>query len=75
MLHGKIAEYGISLELITWLETTIPNKLPPSDCSIEDLRLLQGQQQVIELIKSTYEASSIVAEENVQDSITIKSDR
>ena len=75
MLHGKIGEYGISPELNTWLETTIPDKLPPSDCKIEDLRLLQGQQQVIELIKSTYEASSIDVEESMQDSITIKSDR
>ena len=75
MLHGKIAEYSISPELITWLETTLPNKLPPSDCKIEELRLLQGQQQVIELIKSTYEASSIDVEESMQDSITIKSDR
>ena len=75
MLHGKIGEYGISPELNTWLETTIPDKLPPSDCKIEELRLLQGQQQVIELIKSTYEASSIDVEESMQDSITIKSDR
>lgn len=75
MLHGKIAEYSISPELITWLETTLPNKLPPSDCKIEELRLLQGQQQVIELIKSTYEASLIDVEESMQDSITIKSNK
>ena len=75
MLHGNIGEHGITPELITWLEDIVPNKLPPLSCDIEDLRYLQGQQKVIDLIKSTYESSLIDVEESMQDSITIKSNK
>ena len=71
MLHGNIGEYGITPELITWLEDILPNKLPSLSCSIEDLRYLQGQQKVIDLIKSTYESSTQEEQESSRDSITI----
>tara|TARA_R100001244_G_scaffold106259_1_gene78835 strand:+ start:979 stop:1212 length:234 start_codon:yes stop_codon:yes gene_type:complete len=71
MLHGNIGEHGITPELITWLEDIVPNKLPPLSCDIEDLRYLQGQQRVIDLIKSIYESSTQEEEESSRDSITI----
>ena len=71
MLHGKLGEYGITPELITWLEDIVPNKLPSLSCSIEELRYLQGQQKVIDLIKSTYESSTEEEQESSRDSITI----
>ena len=71
MLHGNIGEHGITPELITWLEDILPNKLPSLSCSIEDLRYLQGQQKVIDLIKSTYESSTQEEQESSRDSITI----
>ena len=46
--------YGISDELIEWLETTFPNTLPMKDCTTEQLSFLQGQQNIINVIKSTY---------------------
>ena len=70
MLHGKLGEHGISEELITWLEDVLPNKLPPLSCDIEELRYLQGQQKVVDLIKSTYE-SSTQTEDFSGDSIQI----
>ena len=71
MLHGKLGEYGISEELIAWLEDVLPNKLPPFSCDIEELRYLQGQQKVVDLIKSTYESSTQEQQESSRDSITI----
>ena len=71
MLHGNIGEHGITPELITWLEDIVPNKLPPLSCDIEDLRYLQGQQRVVDLIKSTYESSTEEEQESSKDSITI----
>lgn len=53
-----IGVYNISEELITWLETTFPNQLPSEkDCTIEQLRFLQGQQEIINVIKATYKES------------------
>jgi|SaaInlV_150m_DNA_2_1039686.scaffolds.fasta_scaffold67579_3 hypothetical protein len=50
--------YGISKELIDWLEDTFPNKLPTdSGMKIDDFRFLQGQQNIIEIIKATYKES------------------
>ena len=49
--------YGISDELIGWLETTFPNTLPLNECTTEQLSFLQGQQNIIEVIKSTYKES------------------
>tara|TARA_R110002051_G_scaffold218961_1_gene282797 strand:- start:56 stop:283 length:228 start_codon:yes stop_codon:yes gene_type:complete len=58
MLHGKLGEHGISEELIAWLDEVLPNKLPPFSCGIEELRYLQGQQKVVDLIKTTYDVST-----------------
>ena len=53
-----IGAYNISEELITWLETTFPNQLPSEkDFTVEQLRVLQGQQEVINVIKATYKES------------------
>jgi len=53
-----IGIYNISEELIEWLEQTFPNQLPLDKvCTIEEIRYLQGQQNVIEVIKSTYKES------------------
>ena len=71
MLHGKLGEHGICEELIAWLEDVLPNKLPPLSCDIEELRYLQGQQKVVDLIKSTYESSTQEEQESSRDSITI----
>jgi hypothetical protein len=70
MLHGKLGEYGISEELIAWLEDVLPNKLPPFSCDIEELRYLQGQQRVVDLIKTTYDVS-LQTEDFSDDSIQI----
>ena len=71
MLHGNIGEFGISPELIAWLDDVIPDRLPPLSCNIEDVRYLQGQQKVVDLIKSTYESSTEEEQESSRDSITI----
>ena len=71
MLHGNIGEHGITPELITWLEDIVPDKLPPLSCDIEDLRYLQGQQRLVDLIKSTYESSTQEERISSKDSITI----
>ena len=53
-----IGIYNISEDLITWLEDTFPNKLPSDRViSIEEIRFLQGQQNIIEIIKATYKES------------------
>tara|TARA_B110000285_G_scaffold77401_1_gene89130 strand:- start:266 stop:448 length:183 start_codon:yes stop_codon:yes gene_type:complete len=53
-----IGIYNISEDLITWLEDTFPNKLPSDRViSIEEIRFLQGQQSLIEIIKVTYKES------------------
>ena len=49
--------YGISDELIEWLETTFPDTLPINECTTEQLSFLQGQQNIINVIKSTYKES------------------
>ena len=49
-----IGAYNISEELIVWLNETFPNNLPTDkNCTIEDIRFLQGQQDVINVIKNT----------------------
>ena len=53
-----IGAYNISEDLIDWLRDTFPNKLPTvKSCSIEYIRFLQGQQEVINVITSTYKES------------------
>ena len=53
-----IGAYNISEDLITWLRKTFPNKLPTDkSCSIEYIRFLQGQQEVINVIHETYKES------------------
>ena len=53
-----IGIYNISEEFITWLDETFPNKIPTDRVmSIEEFRFLQGQQNIIEVIKSTYKES------------------
>jgi hypothetical protein len=63
MLHSKIGNYGTNQELINWLEDTFPDKIPPLRTTLEDLRYLQGQQKVIDLIKSTFEAEAFEEED------------
>lgn len=53
-----IGAYNISEELITWLESTFPNQIPTEkDFTLEQLRVLQGNQEVINVIKATYKES------------------
>ena len=53
-----IGAYNISEDLITWLETTFPNRIPTDKvCTIEEIRFLQGQQDIINVIKATYKES------------------
>ena len=53
-----IGAYNISEDLIDWLRDTFPNKLPTDkSCSIEYIRFLQGQQDVINIITATYKES------------------
>ena len=53
-----VGAYNISEDLITWLKKTFPNNLPiDKSCSIEHIRFLQGQQEVINVIISTYKES------------------
>ena len=53
-----IGAYNISEEFITWLDQTFPNSLPTDRVmKIEEFRFLQGQQNIIEVIKSTYKES------------------
>ena len=53
-----IGAYNISEELIVWLNNTFPNNLPTDKkCNVEDIRFLQGQQDVINIITATYKES------------------
>ena len=53
-----IGAYNISEDLIVWLKKTFPNNLQnDKSCSIEDIRFLQGQQEVINVINATYKES------------------
>ena len=53
-----IGAYNISEELIVWLNETFPNNLhTDKNCTIEDIRFLQGQQDVINVITATYKES------------------
>ena len=53
-----IGAYNTSEELITWLESTFPNQIPTEkDFTLEQLRVLQGNQEVINVIKATYKES------------------
>ena len=53
-----IGAYNISEDLLDWLKETFPNNLPRNNSiSIEELRFLQGQQDVINVIEATYKES------------------
>jgi len=53
-----IGAYNISEDLVVWLKKTFPNNLPQNNSiSIEELRFLQGQQDVINVIEATYKES------------------
>ena len=53
-----IGAYNISEDLVVWLKETFPNSLPRNNStSIEELRFLQGQQDVINVIEATYKES------------------
>ena len=53
-----IGAYNISEDLLVWLKETFPNELPRNkSTSIEGIRFLQGQQDVINVIKATYKES------------------
>ena len=59
MIYGRVGTYGITDELITWLKETFPNRLRSGKGeSIEDLRFLQGQQKIIEIIESEFNISN-----------------
>ena len=53
-----IGAYNISEDLIVWLKETFSNELPRNtSTTIEGIRFLQGQQDVINVIKATYKES------------------
>jgi hypothetical protein len=53
-----IGAYNISEDLLVWLKETFPNELPRNNSiNIEDIRFLQGQQDVINVIRATYKES------------------
>jgi CMP-2-keto-3-deoxyoctulosonic acid synthetase len=58
MLHGKIGSYGITQELLNWLREGFPDKLPSISTDIEQLRFLQGQQKIIDILESEYYMST-----------------
>ena len=59
MFHGKIGSYGITLELLNWLREGFPNRIPSQlSTSVEQLRFLQGQQKIIEVLESEYNMST-----------------
>mgnify|MGYP003152696772 FL=1 len=58
MLHGKIGSYGITKELLNWLKECFPDKLPSIATDLEQMRFLQGQQKVIEILESEYNIST-----------------
>jgi len=63
-----IGAYNISEDLLVWLKKTFPNELPNDKvCTIEEIRSLQGQQEVINVIEATYKESI----DDVYESTTI----
>jgi CMP-2-keto-3-deoxyoctulosonic acid synthetase len=58
MLQGRIGSYGITQELLNWLKEGFPDRLPSISTSIEQLRFLQGQQKIIEILESEYNMST-----------------
>ncbi|QDP49608.1 MAG: hypothetical protein Unbinned202contig1000_14 [Prokaryotic dsDNA virus sp.] len=53
-----VGAFDISEDFINWLDKTFPNNLPTDkECNIEKIRFLQGQQDVINVIKSIYKES------------------
>ena len=53
-----IGAYNISEDLVVWLKEPFPNSLPRNNSiSVEELRFLQGQQDVINVIEATYKES------------------
>ena len=70
MLRGKIGSYGITQELLNWLKQDFPDRLPSISTSIEQLRFLQGQQKIIEVLESEYNMST-QENENTETTINI----
>jgi hypothetical protein len=68
--HGKIGSHGITQELLSWLKEGFPDRLPPLQTDLEQLRFLQGQQKIIGLLESEYEMS-IQENESSQTTINI----
>ena len=53
-----LGKYNTSEDLLIWLKETFPNKLPVNtSTTIEGIRFLQGQQDVINVIEATYKES------------------
>ena len=53
-----IGKYNISEDLLVWLKETFPNNLPRNkSTSLEEIRFLQGQQDLINVIEATYKES------------------
>ena len=50
-----VGQYNITEELITKLKELFPDKLPRHDIPLDQLRLLQGQQQVVDMIIKLFE--------------------
>lgn len=42
-------------DLLKALEETFPNVLPPKGCTIEDVRVKQGNQEVLEFLRTAFE--------------------
>lgn len=58
MLQGRIGSYGITQELLNWLREGFPDRLPSVSTGVEQLRFLQGQQKIIEILESEYNMST-----------------
>tara|TARA_R100001463_G_scaffold1188_3_gene5058 strand:+ start:11793 stop:12035 length:243 start_codon:yes stop_codon:yes gene_type:complete len=52
-----VGQYNITEELINKLKELFPDKLPRHDIPLDQLRLLQGQQQVVDMIIKLFEES------------------
>ena len=45
----------VTKDLLEYLSRMFPDRLPPSDTTLEELYFLQGQQSVVDRLKQLYE--------------------
>ena len=45
----------VTKDLLSYLDRMFPNRIPPKDTTLEELRFLQGQQAVVDRLKQLYE--------------------